>query len=153
MPPTYHSEYLDIKSICIKTAESAFVSEAVLNQQWKTLNYLEKPNYKLALEEYHAFEEIIKISAPAIYHFPFDPSLTIDSIYCRDASIATDFGVIICNMGKSGRVNEPISQQIFFEKNNIPILGQIKSPGTLEGGDVAWIDEKTLAVGSFLSHQ
>ena len=29
----------------------------------------------------------------------------------------------------------------------MPILGRIKAPGTLEGGDVVWIDEKTIAVG------
>ncbi len=28
-----------------------------------------------------------------------------------------------------------------------PILGTITEPGTLEGGDVAWLDEHTLAVG------
>jgi N-dimethylarginine dimethylaminohydrolase len=34
-----------------------------------------------------------------------------------------------------------------YNKNEFPVLGVIKSPGTLEGGDVAWLDEKTLAVG------
>ena len=29
----------------------------------------------------------------------------------------------------------------------IPILGKIKTPGILEGGDVVWIDNKTIAVG------
>ena len=28
-----------------------------------------------------------------------------------------------------------------------PVLGVITAPGTLEGGDVAWLDAKTLAVG------
>jgi N-dimethylarginine dimethylaminohydrolase len=71
----------------------------------------------------------------------------MDSIYCRDASIATDFGVIICNMGKEGRINEPKAQLEEYQQQNIPVLGMITSPGTLEGGDVAWLDDKTLAVG------
>jgi N-dimethylarginine dimethylaminohydrolase len=71
----------------------------------------------------------------------------MDSIYCRDASIGTDFGMILCNMGKSGRVNEPFGQKLIFEQLKIPILGEIQFPGTLEGGDVAWIDQNTLAVG------
>ena len=39
--------------------------------------------------------------------FRLNKNVSIDSIYCRDASIATDFGMIICNMGKEARINEP----------------------------------------------
>lgn len=50
-------------------------------------------------------------------------------------------------MGKESRINEPYSQAQVYKEHNISILGEIKSPGTLEGGDVTWLDEKTLAVG------
>jgi len=55
--------------------------------------------------------------------------------------------MILCNMGKLDRINEPLSQRQVFIEDDIPILGEIKTPGTLEGGDVAWLDKKTLAVG------
>ncbi|MDZ7364124.1 MAG: arginine deiminase family protein [candidate division KSB1 bacterium] len=35
----------------------------------------------------------------------------------------------------------------FFSKMNVPILGVIAGNGRLEGGDVVWLDERTLAVG------
>jgi N-dimethylarginine dimethylaminohydrolase len=50
-------------------------------------------------------------------------------------------------MGKAGRMNEPAAEQRAFEANGIAVLGTITAPGTLEGGDVAWLDENTLAVG------
>jgi N-dimethylarginine dimethylaminohydrolase len=50
-------------------------------------------------------------------------------------------------MGKAGRIHEPGAQRKAFEANQIPVLGTISSPGTVEGGDVAWLDEHTLAVG------
>ena len=50
-------------------------------------------------------------------------------------------------MGKGGRINEPQSHLNIYREKNVPILGIIESPGTLEGGDVAWLDDKTLAVG------
>jgi N-dimethylarginine dimethylaminohydrolase len=50
-------------------------------------------------------------------------------------------------MGKSGRINEPDAQLQTYLDHSISILGKIEFPGTLEGGDVAWLDEKTLAVG------
>ena len=42
---------------------------------------------------------------------------------------------------------EPAAQRDYFEKNDILVLGEIAEPGTLEGGDVAWLDKNTLAVG------
>ena len=144
---THHSEYLKLASVYIKTVKEAFVSENVLENQWSVLNYLSKPNFNSALKEYEFFESIFRENNIDVHYFPSDKSVKMDSIYCRDASIATDFGMIICNMGKDGRINEPNAQLEAYKKKGFNILGQIQSPGTLEGGDVAWLDEKTIAVG------
>ena len=147
MKTTHHSEYLKLQSVFLKSVKTAFISDIHISEQWKDLNYLSRPDFDKSLEEYAAFEEILRTNAVNTHYFPLDKAVTIDSIYCRDASITTDFGIILCNMGKSGRVNEPKSQRKIYENSNISILGAIESPGTLEGGDVAWIDAKTLAVG------
>lgn len=147
MKTTHHSEYLKLQSVFIKPAQNAFVSDAELTEQWQELNYLEQPDFDQSIKEYIAFEDVFKTSKVELHYFPFDKNVKIDSIYCRDASITTDFGVIICNMGKGGRINEPQSQKLEYLKSNITILGEITAPGTLEGGDVAWLDETTLAVG------
>jgi len=147
MKTTHHSEYLKLDSVYIKTAKDAFQSDNVLENQWLALNYLSKPDFSLALKEYENFEAIFKNNTIKVHHFPSNENVKMDAIYCRDASIATDFGVIICNMGKEGRRNEPEAQLEEYQKQNIPVLGVIKSPGTIEGGDVAWLDDKTLAVG------
>ncbi|HMQ62942.1 MAG TPA: arginine deiminase family protein, partial [Flavilitoribacter sp.] len=42
---------------------------------------------------------------------------------------------------------EPAAERLAFDRLGIPILGEIQAPGTLEGGDVAWLDSGTLAVG------
>jgi N-dimethylarginine dimethylaminohydrolase len=145
---THHSEYLKLTSVYIKTARAAFESDDVLENQWNELNYLSKPDFSLALEEYENFESIFIKKNIEVHHFSSNKNVKMDSIYCRDASIATDFGVIICNMGKEGRIHEPKAQLEVYQKENITVLGTINSPGTLEGGDVAWLDEKTLAVGN-----
>ncbi|RLD28693.1 MAG: hypothetical protein DRI75_05970 [Bacteroidetes bacterium] len=145
MKLTHHSEYLKLQSVYLKPVENAFVSYSHLSEQWSELNYLSQPDFDLSIDEYKNFIE--SLGETEINFFPFDDTVTIDSIYCRDASIASDFGMIICNMGKEGRINEPQSQKQVFIKNDIGILGEIVHPGTLEGGDVAWLDEKTLAVG------
>ncbi len=144
---THHSEYLKLTSVYIKSVKEAFESDSLLENQWSELNYTSKPDYSIALKEYEKFESIFKENNVEVHHFSSNKNVKMDSIYCRDASIITDFGVIICNMGKEGRINEPQAQLLAYQNKNINILGIIKSPGTLEGGDVAWLDEKTLAVG------
>ena len=142
-----HSEFGKLRSLFLKKASAAFMNDAHISQHWETLNYLGKPDIAKALQEYDAFEQILKDHGAEILYLPTDDTVNMDSIYCRDAAIATSKGMIICNMGKEGRINEPAAQERAFEANGIPVLGVIAAPGTLEGGDVAWLDGKTLAVG------
>jgi N-dimethylarginine dimethylaminohydrolase len=147
MKVTRHSEYLKLASVYLKSAKNSFFSEEELSEHWETLQYLSKPNFKKSLEEYAAFQTFFREKNISTCFFPINKKTKIDSIYCRDASIATDFGIIICNMGKQGRIHEPYAQLEAYKMNNVNILGEIKFPGTLEGGDVAWLDQNTLAVG------
>jgi len=142
-----HSESGKLSSLFIKKAAAAFIDDAHISKHWEALNYLGKPVMEKALAEYEAFEKILRDHGAAIYYFPEEGTVNMDSIYCRDASIATSKGMIICTMGKEGRKNEPAAQEKAFEAAGIPVLGVIKAPGTIEGGDVAWLDAKTLAVG------
>jgi N-dimethylarginine dimethylaminohydrolase len=50
-------------------------------------------------------------------------------------------------MGKVLRRGEPTAIGEFLPQLGVPILGAITGEGRLEGGDVVWLDEHTLAVG------
>lgn len=147
MDSTAHSETGKIKSLFIKKVQQAFISDAHIEQYWQQLNYLGKPDINIATNEYKNFEAILQKHGATIYYLPQDETVNMDSIYCRDAAIATDKGMILCNMGKAARMLEPFAEKKAFEANGIPVLGSITAPGTIEGGDVAWLDEHTLAVG------
>ena len=147
MDSTAHSETGKIKSLFIKKVQQAFISDAHIEQHWQQLNYLGKPDINIAIDEYKNFETILQGHGASIYYLPQDETVNMDSIYCRDAAIATNKGMIICNMGKAARVQEPLAEKKAFEANGIAVLGSIIAPGTVEGGDVAWLDEHTLAVG------
>ena len=147
MKVTKHSEYLKLATVYLKSAKNSFLSEEELSEHWETLQYLSKPNFKKSQDEYTVFQTFFREKNISTCFFPINKKTKIDSIYCRDASIATDFGIIICNMGKQGRIHEPYAQLEAYKMNNVNILGEIKFPGTLEGGDVAWLDQNTLAVG------
>jgi N-dimethylarginine dimethylaminohydrolase len=144
---TCQSEYGTLQSVFIKKATDAFVDQATIAKQWKELNFLSEPDFLIAQNEYHRFEKILRTNNTEIKHFEKNALVTMDSVYCRDASIATDKGMILCTMGKAGRVNEPAAAAKVYKAQGISILGEIKAPGTVEGGDVAWLDQHTLAIG------
>ena len=144
---TAHSETSRLKTLFVKNAREAFIGSAHTESYWQKLNYTDKPDFDIALKEYDSFLSIIKRSGTEIHLLPEDASVNMDSIYCRDASISTNGGMIICNMGKAERINEPIAESRAFKAAGIPVLGLIHPPATVEGGDVAWLDENTLAVG------
>ena len=50
-------------------------------------------------------------------------------------------------MGKKSRIPEKVAIKNFLKSENIPILGEITDPGKLEGGDIVWINQNTIAVG------
>jgi N-dimethylarginine dimethylaminohydrolase len=147
MSYTCQSETGKIKSVYIKRAADAFIDEATLREQWEALHFLDKPVLGNAMAEYDVFESLLAQGGAEIHHFPQDRRVNMDSIYCRDAAIATDHGIILCQMGKAARAGEPSVQGSAFQAAGLTLLGEIQAPGTLEGGDVAWLDEHTLAVG------
>ena len=142
---TCHSEYGSIKSLLLSPAGNALQSQSKIDQEWASLNYYQRVNFEQALDEYAAFQELV--GKDTELHFLPKSDASIDSIYCRDASLATDYGLILCNMGKPARNIEPQTQLKYFESIGLEVLGQIESPGTLEGGDMCWLNEKTLVVG------
>ena len=144
---TCHSEYLPLHSVLIRPLLEAFRDQATIASQWEGLNYLSEPGLEVAIQQYEKFESLLGMEVSEVYRMPRRDGLTLDALYCRDASIATDFGMILCRMGKEARRGEPASHREVFDAMGIPILGSIEAPGTLEGGDVAWLDRETLAVG------
>jgi len=141
------SEVDQIKSLLLKHPKDAFLSLDNIQSQWKELNYLASPDYDKALKEYDNFVEYLKKSISDIYYLPQNDKTGLDSIYVHDPVIITNKGAILCNMGKEKRCAEPSAVGEFLLELGIPILGSITGEGTLEGGDVVWIDERTLAVG------
>ena len=141
------SEVDQIKSFLLKHPKDAFMSQDNIQSQWKELNYLASPDYDIALKEYDNFVEYLKKSVPEIYYLPQNDKTGLDSIYVHDPVIITNKGTILCKMGKERRRAEPQAAGEFLRKLGIPILGTITGEGRVEGGDVVWIDERSLAVG------
>lgn len=141
-----HSEVGALKRVLVRRPEQAFGSQAKLEAEWRRLGWRACPDYKRSVAEFDGF--LTKLSDHGQIAFaPEDTSLTIDSIYVRDASILTHQGMIICNMGKADRTGEPAAVMKAFTAMSVPVLGVVRAPGLLEGGDATWLTDYTLAVG------
>jgi len=141
------SEHGPLAAVLVKHARDAFVSEEVIASQWKALNFSAPPDFSRAMDEYDRFLDIIAASGCEIVSLLPGSGVTLDSIYTRDASIVSANGVILAGMGKASRVDEPPAQAAELRRRRWPIAGAIAPPGRLEGGDLVWLDQTTLAVG------
>lgn len=144
---TAQSETGTLTRVLLKHASDAFGSQEIAHAEWEALHFTSEPDVARAADEYERFVAMLRSSGAETVWLEGRANTTMDAIYVRDASIVTDRGVILCRMGKRQRQSEPAAQVPAFEALGLPILGEIQSPGTLEGGDVAWLDDRTLAVG------
>jgi arginine deiminase len=142
------SEVGRLGAVLLKHARDAFVSQEVIDAQWKSLNFTGPPDFSLALAEYDRFLEVVATSGARISSLPRNDQLNLDSIYTRDASVVCSKGIILCSMGKDERGPEPAAQERVLQNGKWPIAGRIVKPGLLEGGDLIWLDSRTVAVGS-----
>lgn len=144
---TSQSEVGRLRRVLLKKPEAAFRGDVEIGAQWQTLNYLSAPDFRAAVSEYEALLSILDAHDVELCFLPEHPDTGMDSIYVRDASIVTDAGAVLCHMGKPARRGEPGASAGGLAAGEIAIRGTITAPGMIEGGDVAWLDRQTLAVG------
>jgi N-dimethylarginine dimethylaminohydrolase len=141
------SETGRLTRLVVKHARDAFVGPEAIAAQWQALNFTSPPDFARAVDEYDRFLDVLSQSGAEIHTLPPADGVGLDSIYVRDASVVCDRGVILCQMGKPARAGEPAAQQAALGAWGIPVVGAIHAPGRLEGGDVVWLDDRTVAVG------
>ena len=136
-----------LESVLLKHARDAFRDAATVDASWRRLNYLAPPDPGRAAAEYDRFARLLEDAGARIHWMPGDDVTGLDSLYVRDASIPSRAGMILCNMGKAARATEPAAQAEAFIRFGIPVAGAVSGEGKIEGGDVVWLDETTLAAG------
>jgi N-dimethylarginine dimethylaminohydrolase len=141
------SEYGPLASVLVKHPREAFINEATIQSQWKALNFSAAPDLRRALDEYERFIEIVAATGCEMVWLCADGKTTLDSIYTRDASIVSERGIILASMGKASRAGEPEAQECALRAHGPLVAGSIAAPGRLEGGDLIWLDRRTVAVG------
>jgi len=144
---TAQSEVGALARVLLKHPRQAFKDAASIERQWRELNFTAPPDLERAIAEYDRFVTLLQDDGHSPQFLPDTNATGLDSIYVRDASIICDRGAILCRMGKPAREAEPAAQEAAFRALGYPIVGTIAAPGCVEGGDVVWLDRRTMAVG------
>lgn len=114
---------------------------------WQEFGYLRPIDHELAVREHAAFRQILTGAGVEVLVGEIENHALTDAIFPFDPVITTNGGAILCRMGKPLREPEVDLAERTMRELGIPIAGRIVAPGRVEGGDTAWIDERTLAVG------
>ena len=100
-----------------------------------------------ASDQHRVFADLVAQSGADITWIRDGNDGLSDSIFTHDPSLVTDQGAVLLRMGKNLRLDEPDLHDETYRQMDVPVLGRIEAPGTVEGGDCVWVDSKTLAVG------
>lgn len=137
----------ELKFVVMKRPLDSHRDQAMIDGQWQDLAYLHRQEFDRVCREFDAFLELVGSDGAEIGFLPGHPATGLDSIYAHDPLVVSNRGVILCTMGKAARQGEPDAFAAYLQSAGVPIVGRIEWPGTVEGGDVCWLDAHTVAVG------
>ncbi|HEX5759621.1 MAG TPA: arginine deiminase family protein [Thermoanaerobaculia bacterium] len=141
------SETAALRRVALVDARAALRGPEAIAAEWRALDWLAPPDFDRALAEQERFVAALAAQGVEVELLPPGDDVTLDALYPRDASLVFAGGVVLCNMGKAARGGEPRAAGRALAALGLPLLGAITGGGRLEGGDTAWLDERTLAVG------
>src|SRR5258708_21800479 len=111
--------------------------------RWRDLGFHHAPDFATAQAQHDALCRELENAGAEVIEAPPAADLSLDAAYAHDASLATDFGLIVMRPGKSNRVAEGRHHGSFCETLGISRLGTITAPGATEPGDLLWVESKT----------
>jgi N-dimethylarginine dimethylaminohydrolase len=114
---------------------------------WRELGFHHPPDFSQAQSQHDALCRELEIAGAEMIELSPSADLSLDAAYAHDASLATDFGLILMRPGKLNRAIEGRHQGSFCEQMGIPTFAEITSPGSTEAGDIVWLDSTTLLIG------
>ncbi len=114
---------------------------------WRELGFQRAPDFAVAQRQHEILCRLLREGGAEVVSLPAAEKFTIDAVYAHDASLATDYGLVLMNPGKKTRAAEARAHADFCGGLGIPVFGEIGVPGTSEAGDIVWLDSRTVLIG------
>ncbi len=144
---TFESEVWPLRRALVRHPRDAFVMQEKIEREWRSLGYAAPPDLSAACREADDFFGLLTDLGVHLEFLPRVEGGTLDALYARDAAVVSDRGAVICRMGKEARRTEPQTHARMLTSLGVPVRAHVAAPGTLEGGDVAWLRPGSVMVG------
>jgi len=136
-----------LQRVLVSSPQTAGWNQPERLSTWRELGFDRAPVFETAQSQHAELVNELKSAGAEVVELTAEDTLSLDAVYAHDASLATDFGLILMRPGKPNRVAEARHHGSFCEAKDIPTFGTITAPGTTEAGDILWLDSKTLLIG------
>lgn len=114
---------------------------------WHAYGWRAEPDPVKATEEHEAFCALLADAGAEVVLGQTPIGLCPDQIYVHDPALVSDQGAILLRPGKEGRRIEVDAMGADLVEAGLPIAATLEAPALAEGGDLVWLDERTLLVG------
>jgi N-dimethylarginine dimethylaminohydrolase len=147
-----HSMVGSLQRVLVCSPRTAGWNRPEYVARWRDLGFHHAPDFATAQAQHDALCRELAAAGAEIIELAPAPELSLDAVYAHDASLSTDFGLIVMRPGKPNRIFEGQHQGAFCLRFGIPTLAKIIAPGATEAGDILWLastshDANTLLVG------
>jgi N-dimethylarginine dimethylaminohydrolase len=142
-----HSMVGELRRVMVCSPRMAGWDQSKCAERWGELGFHHEPDFVSAEAAHTKMRRELESAGAEVVEMQPAQELSLDAVYAHDPSLPTDFGLILMQMGKANRVAEGRLHGLYANEIGIPTLGEIRSPGTAEAGDMVWLDAKTLLIG------
>jgi N-dimethylarginine dimethylaminohydrolase len=142
-----HSMVGALKRVLVCSPRTACWHQPERAARWRELGFMRAPDFATAQAQHEALCRELQACGAEVEDIPPAMELSLDAVYAHDASLPTDFGLVLMRPGKTNRVPEGKHHGSFCQILGIPMLAKLTAPATAEAGDIVWLDAKTLLIG------
>ncbi|MEP6977514.1 MAG: arginine deiminase family protein [Thermoleophilia bacterium] len=114
--------------------------------RWREYGWRAEPDLALASAEHEALRGLLEAAGAEVVAADGEAA-NPDAIYTYDPVLVGAEGAVLLRPGKDGRLGEPDALVADLARAGVPVAARIEAPGTVDGGDTLWLDERTLLAG------
>jgi dimethylargininase len=114
--------------------------------RWRVYGWRAEPEFARAAAEHEALRELLEAAGAEVVVADGEAA-NPDAIYTYDPLLVGADGAVLLRPGKDARLGEPDALVADLTRAGVPVAARIEAPGTVDGGDTLWLDERTLLAG------
>jgi N-dimethylarginine dimethylaminohydrolase len=115
--------------------------------RWQDHGWHRRPDPDAAEREHGAFRDALAAFGAEVVVGRTPVAGDPDAIYACDPTLVLDDCVVLLRPGKESRRPEPDAIGRDLEAAGVPVVAALEPPAEAEGGDLMFLDDRTLAAG------